>query len=108
MTANQLYLEAETYSNKFLELCDPIKQFLDLDNVAYYEVNSDGSATSIHSSYKWMEEYIAGEHYLEDPHMVHPSNMHKGFCIIIIKNITIYCYMIIRIKLFLVMGLLIF
>ena len=86
MTANQLYLEAETYSNKFLELCDPIKQFLDLDNVAYYEVNSDGSATSIHSSYKWMEEYIAGEHYLEDPHMVHPSNMHKGFCIILVNN----------------------
>lgn len=86
MIKDQLYWGTKTYGEKFLEFCETIKQFLDLDNVAYYDVNIDGGVINIHSSYKWMEGYIAGQHYLEDPHMVHPNNMHKGFCILLMNN----------------------
>lgn len=86
MIQEQLYSGTKIYGEKFLEFCKPIKQFLDLDNEAYYNINMDGDMINIHSNYKWMEEYIAGEHYLEDLHMVHPSNIAKGFCMLLVKN----------------------
>lgn len=86
MTRDQLYLGTKTYGENFSKFCEPIKQFLDLDNEAYYNINIDGEMTNIHSNDKWMEEYIAGENYLQDPHMVHPNNIHKGFCVLLVNN----------------------
>lgn len=86
MRKDRLYWGTENYGEKFLEFCQPIKQFLEIDNESYYNVNLDGNMINIHSNDKWIEGYIAGEHYLDDPHMVHPNNMHSGFCILMVND----------------------
>src|SRR5690349_3102354 len=85
MTDELLY-GTEKYHQTFIKLCEPLQQYLGTNKAAYFNVNVDSAIANIHSDYQWMKQYIAGQHYHLDPHMVHPDNMSEGFSLLSIDN----------------------
>lgn len=83
---NELFHGTKTYYQKLAQLSEPIKQYLEVKDVTYFNVHRDGDLAIIHSNYEWMEGYIEGKYYNLDPHIVHPDNMLAGFCVLLIKN----------------------
>lgn len=83
---DELFYGTKMYHQPFSKLCEPLQQYLGTSNAAYFNVNADSSVTNIHSNYKWMENYIRGQHYDLDPHMVHPNNMTEGFALLCIDD----------------------
>lgn len=86
MLVDDLFYGTKMHHKKFAELCEPIKRYLGITDVAYLNVNKDGSIVDIHSNHKWKKKYIEQHCYKIDPHMVHPDNMHAGFCMLMIND----------------------
>ncbi|HXH55597.1 MAG TPA: hypothetical protein VNK03_07650 [Gammaproteobacteria bacterium] len=86
MMSDELFYDTKMYHQQFAKLFEPLQQYLGTNNAAYFHVNTDSSVTNIHSNYKWMENYVRGQHYNSDPHMVHPDNMSEGFAILTIED----------------------
>ena len=82
----ELFYGTKMYHQQFSKLCQPLQKYLGTYNAVYSNVNIDSSMANIHSNYGWMEDYIKGQHYNLDPHMVHPNNMSEGFALLTIND----------------------
>lgn len=84
--ANELLHGTKMYYKQFAQACEPVKQYLEIKDSAYFNVYKDGSLISIHSNYSWMKGYVEGKHYNLDPHIVHPDNISEGFSPFILND----------------------
>lgn len=86
LNENLLLYGTKTYHQQFSEVCDPLKQYLTINNATYLNINKDGELIYLHSDCAWMQSYIKGMHYKQDLHLVHPDNIGEGFCLLLIQD----------------------
>ncbi len=66
------------YDSKIKQVCEPLKQHLNIPTFVYYTIDNDGRYTMLSSHPAQLEEYYEQKLYLNNPYLVHPSLLHSG------------------------------
>ena len=80
MLADEFFLGTKLHHKKFDELCQPILKYLGATYAIFINVDHNGMMFSTCTYPAWIERFLEEQYYKLDPFMVHPDNIHNGFC----------------------------
>ncbi len=76
---DDMVLGTRKYAKDFQKFCEPLNRFYGINQLGYVEITNSHRLINIYSDPDWIDRCIDKQYYVDDPHMVSPTNIDSGF-----------------------------
>jgi len=81
MLEDEFFLGTKLYHRRLSEIYRPLLHYLGATSVIFINIDKSGRMFSVCTCVEWTDKFLQESYYKLDPFMVHPDNIHNGFCL---------------------------